>query len=88
MADTQSPMNLGGNNMNRILTTLTVLLLLPLAAMQAAGAPQSRIIAVFGDSITAGGALPGKDRDKLWLRVIERARQTYGAALPSGGIQC
>lgn len=31
-----------------------------------------RTIVVFGDSITAGGALPGKDRDKLWLRMIER----------------
>lgn len=32
----------------------------------------SRTIIVFGDSITAGGALPAKDRDKLWLRQVEQ----------------
>ena len=31
-----------------------------------------RTIIIFGDSITAGGALPAKDREHLWLKVIER----------------
>jgi squalene-hopene/tetraprenyl-beta-curcumene cyclase len=35
--------------------------------------PEPRTIVVFGDSITAGGALPKEDRDKLWLRVIENS---------------
>jgi len=53
------------------------LLLMPLVAVQGADAPKPRIVVVFGDSITAGGALPGKDRDKLWLRVI--VRDVHGA---------
>jgi acyl-CoA thioesterase-1 len=40
-----------------------------LSAAQTVEVPQT--IIVFGDSITAGGALPANDRDRLWLRVIE-----------------
>ena len=46
--------------------------LLAPAALHAADAPHPRTIVIFGDSITAGGALPEKDRDDLWLRRIER----------------
>lgn len=31
-----------------------------------------RTVIVFGDSITAGGALPSANRDKAWIRVVER----------------
>jgi acyl-CoA thioesterase-1 len=44
----------------------------PRATVPAADAPPPRTIIVFGDSITAGGALGQKDADKLWLRIIER----------------
>lgn len=43
--------------------------------LHAADTPKSRTVVVFGDSITEGSALPAKDRDKLWLRVIERDTQ-------------
>ena len=33
---------------------------------------EPRTIVVFGDSITAGGALPAKEREQLWLRLLER----------------
>lgn len=35
----------------------------------------ARTVIVFGDSITAGSALSGKDRDQVWLRLIERDSQ-------------
>jgi acyl-CoA thioesterase-1 len=35
-------------------------------------ARRPRVVLVFGDSITAGGALPAAERDLLWLKVIER----------------
>jgi acyl-CoA thioesterase-1 len=40
-------------------------------ASHAADGQTPRTIVVFGDSITAGSAMPKADRDKLWLRVIE-----------------
>jgi acyl-CoA thioesterase-1 len=50
-------------------------LVLGLGQVGAQTAQAPRTIIVFGDSITAGGALPEKDRDQLWLRVIESASQ-------------
>jgi len=50
-------------------------LLSALAALRSADPAKSRTVVVFGDSITPGGALPAKDRDQLWLRVIERDAQ-------------
>src|SRR4051794_27448739 len=36
-------------------------------------APKTRTLIVFGDSITAGGALPKDQADHLWLKLVERA---------------
>lgn len=52
-----------------------MVLLSALAALHAADPAKPRTVVVFGDSITAGSALPAKDRDQLWLRVIERDAQ-------------
>ena len=35
-------------------------------------AEEPRTVVVFGDSITAGSAMAGNEREQLWLRVIER----------------
>ena len=56
----------------RGVVALVALLLSSFVAAYGADASKARTIVVFGDSITAGGALPGKDRDKVWLRVMER----------------
>ncbi len=52
--------------------TVLLLALLSLVSLHAADSVQPRTVVVFGDSITAGGALPGKDREQLWLRLIEK----------------
>ena len=35
-------------------------------------AAEPQTVIVFGDSITAGGALPANERDAVWVRVVER----------------
>ncbi|HEV7403499.1 MAG TPA: SGNH/GDSL hydrolase family protein [Chthoniobacteraceae bacterium] len=40
-------------------------------------APKAHTLIVFGDSITAGGALPKDQADQLWLKLIEK--QSAGA---------
>lgn len=59
--------------MPRILTILFVLSLSALA--QVASMP--RTVIVFGDSITAGGALPKDQRDHLWVSQVQQ--QSAGA---------
>ncbi len=55
--------------MNSILKTL--LALLCLTSMAAAVEPtKAKTIIVFGDSITAGGALPKDQQSKLWLKLV------------------
>ncbi|GEP46303.1 SGNH/GDSL hydrolase family protein [Brevifollis gellanilyticus] len=52
--------------MNRPL--LALCLLLPCLAL----AQTPRTVIVFGDSITAGGALPKEQREKLWVKLVEK----------------
>ncbi len=52
------------------LALLVTLLMLPLRADEKVHLPQ--MVIVFGDSITAGGALPANERDAVWVRVVER----------------
>ncbi|MEA3212270.1 MAG: acyl-CoA thioesterase [Chthoniobacter sp.] len=35
------------------------------------GAAEPRVVVVFGDSITAGGALPAAEQAQLWVRLVE-----------------
>lgn len=52
-------------------------MLLLLSAFSQAPAAGGGSIIIFGDSITAGGALPKDQRDQLWVTLIER--QSAGA---------
>jgi len=52
-----------------LLAALTLLLSL---GWSAAAPVKRRAVVVFGDSISAGSNLPAADRDKLWLRLLER----------------
>ncbi len=47
---------------------LTLLILLPCLVL--AQAP--RTVIVFGDSITQGGALPKEQKEKLWVKLVEK----------------
>ena len=58
------------NRMHFLGLALAPLLVLTSAQAQSFG---PRTIIVYGDSITAGGALPAKDHDMLWLRQLEHA---------------
>jgi acyl-CoA thioesterase-1 len=69
---TMSPLN-PVSFMPRIL-----LIFLVLCSVALAQAPASRSIIIFGDSITAGGALPKDQREHLWLTQIQ---QQSGGAL-------
>jgi acyl-CoA thioesterase-1 len=52
---------------------LIAILSLVLPVVSFASAPvKTRTVVVFGDSISAGSNLPESDRDKLWLRLIEK----------------
>ncbi len=51
---------------------LGFLLLSVASSLAAADTPNHRTVVVFGDSITHGGALPARDKDKLWTLVVER----------------
>lgn len=42
------------------------------AAIHDAEVAHPRTVVVFGDSITAGSAFPAKDREQVWLRLIEK----------------
>jgi acyl-CoA thioesterase-1 len=44
------------------------------AALLALGAQagEPAVVVVFGDSITAGGALPAAERSQLWVRLVEK----------------
>ncbi len=53
----------------RILPTIRALLIM-MAGVLPAAEPQTVI--VFGDSITAGSALPANEREAVWVRVVER----------------
>lgn len=44
------------------------------ATLTTQAAPPTTVV-VFGDSITAGGALPAADRGKLWVPVVEAASE-------------
>lgn len=41
-------------------------------AVLAQSSPPSHTIVIFGDSITAGGALPKEQRDQLWVTLLEK----------------
>ena len=56
----------------RTAACLTALLLVSWCAAEAQ--PPVTVV-VFGDSITAGGALPVDEREHLWLRAVERESQ-------------
>lgn len=60
--------------MIRTLFILAASVILGMSSLMAA--PPSAII-IFGDSITAGGALPEDQRDQLWVTLIEK--QSAGA---------
>ena len=44
----------------------------PGAQLDSGKADATQTVIVFGDSITAGGALPANERDAVWVRVVER----------------
>jgi len=50
---------------------LLLLAMLPLSSLADVAAKPVTVI-VFGDSITAGSALPANERDKMWVQVVER----------------
>ncbi len=50
-----------------------LILLALLSCALAQPAVPSRTVILFGDSITAGGALPKDQREKLWVRLVEAA---------------
>ncbi len=54
-----------------ILGTSAVLSVVP----QASAADAARIVIVFGDSITEGGALPREQKAQLWVRQVEEQSQ-------------
>lgn len=51
---------------------LLSLLLISASAVFAQSNAAPRTIIIFGDSITAGGALPKEQRDQLWVTLIEK----------------
>ena len=51
-------------------TALLVALLLTAGQVGVAAAP--RLVVVFGDSITQGGALPVADRPRVWVNLVEK----------------
>ena len=53
----------------RILSAILALLAVAVSRLPAA---EPQTVIVFGDSITAGGALPANERDAVWVRVVER----------------
>ena len=53
----------------RILPTVLTLLAAMVGVLDAA---EPQTVIVFGDSITAGGALSANERDAMWVRVVER----------------
>ena len=62
--------------LHRFMSLLPATLLLALQVMPTTHAadippPRARIVIVFGDSITAGGALPKDQRDRLWVKLVE-----------------
>ncbi len=52
---------------------MQIALLLSLIATIAVQAAQPATVVVFGDSITAGGALPAAERAQLWVSTLEKA---------------
>ncbi len=52
---------------------MKLLLLLIVLATVSASAAQPATVVVFGDSITAGGALPAAQRSQLWVTALEKA---------------
>lgn len=56
----------------RVSSLVTPLFVLLLSTVWSA---EPRVIVIYGDSITAGGALPVKDREQLWVRVLETESQ-------------
>ena len=53
-------------------TKFLAFLALLLTGIGVISAAEMQTVIVFGDSITAGGALPGNERDNVWVRVLER----------------
>jgi acyl-CoA thioesterase I len=52
--------------------TLLALFILALSALGQTPRPAARTVLVFGDSLTAGNALPKEQREKAWVRLVER----------------
>lgn len=61
----------------RLLVLVVALLAITASAFTQQAAPEARTLIVFGDSITAGSALPKDQADQLWLKLVEK--QSAGA---------
>ena len=56
-----------------LLTAFTTGILLAVSAgVLRAESPKTRTVIVFGDSITAGNALPADQREQAWVKIVER----------------